>query len=324
MVGSRLIALARAWFDETTVERVFEPLIADWQRECASLSGRRALVCRLQGGAAFVVTFLITFSREVRCPLPPGLAAATWLAVDTFASVGALVLVYVWQLSNSNLRGSVIWLLPSHFAIAIPIAVVPAAVLLLNLPGWQPRNVRHALLRIVTLNVLIMVVLTGWVSPHANQKYRESVVTSRAQATGAIARPVLRGVHELTLPELVASNPPLDRMVDGGYSRSLELHNRLSVILMPVCMLAVGIAASRGRRATTLRCLVWWVVCASVWFLAASVASSRIGAAGIAEPLLAWMPTATMLVLAVIAQWISSREPGDWTLPRWGSSISAA
>lgn len=58
----------------------------------------------------------------------------------------------------------------------------------------------------------------------------------------------------------------------------------------------------------------------SVWFLAASVASARIAAAGVEEPLLAWTPTATMLILAAVAKWISTRAPGEWTLPRWGST----
>ena len=33
MTGERLLRLARGWFVEDIVSRVFEPLVADWQRE---------------------------------------------------------------------------------------------------------------------------------------------------------------------------------------------------------------------------------------------------------------------------------------------------
>lgn len=31
--GTRLLTLARVWFDERTVALVFEPFVADWQAE---------------------------------------------------------------------------------------------------------------------------------------------------------------------------------------------------------------------------------------------------------------------------------------------------
>jgi hypothetical protein len=322
VVGGRLLALARAWFDETTVERVFEPLIADWQRECASIAGPRALLCRLQGYLAFLSTFLLTFGRDFWRPLPVGLGGAAWLCIDAFAAVGALLLVYIWHASGGPM-GMVGFLLPSQLTLALPIAVAPACIVLLN-SRWQPFEARRAMLRVVTITVLAMVVLTGWIAPNANQRFRESVVAVQSHSEGSVKSPVRRGMRELTLPELWASTAPREPLVHGDYGRSLELHNRLSVMLMPFCMMAVGIAASRGRRAIAVRCVAWWLVCGGVWLFAASVASARIAAGGAEEPLLAWAPTAIMLILAAVAHWISTRAPGEWTLPRWGSSISAA
>ena len=40
-ITNRALAFASRWFDEATVRRTFEPLIADWQREWHDASGAR-------------------------------------------------------------------------------------------------------------------------------------------------------------------------------------------------------------------------------------------------------------------------------------------
>lgn len=54
--GSRLLAFARLWFDESTIVRVFEPLVADWQRDCGEARPIfRWMLRYLAGAAAFLV-----------------------------------------------------------------------------------------------------------------------------------------------------------------------------------------------------------------------------------------------------------------------------
>ncbi len=44
MRGEGVLRFARAWFDEGTVTRVFEPLVADWQREWIDTSGAKRIM----------------------------------------------------------------------------------------------------------------------------------------------------------------------------------------------------------------------------------------------------------------------------------------
>ncbi len=68
-LASRALAFASRWFDPATVSSVFEPLIADWQRELARRVGHRALV---------------RFSRAAagRSQSPLAICLATWRQCD--------------------------------------------------------------------------------------------------------------------------------------------------------------------------------------------------------------------------------------------------
>ena len=83
VVGDRLLALARAWFDE---RRSFA-----CSNRCRRLATRvlrrsrtaRACVCRLHGTWQPLPRHSSSRSAAIsRRPLPPGLAGATWLAVE--------------------------------------------------------------------------------------------------------------------------------------------------------------------------------------------------------------------------------------------------
>jgi hypothetical protein len=51
-ITTRALAFASRWFDEATVRRTFEPLIADWQREWQDASPSRRARVSLRGLAA--------------------------------------------------------------------------------------------------------------------------------------------------------------------------------------------------------------------------------------------------------------------------------
>jgi len=74
--GTGLLAFARAWLPPAVVTNVFEPLVADWQREVSGARSRRAqLRLRLQWSAAFLSALLLSGLREIAV-LPPVRVAA--------------------------------------------------------------------------------------------------------------------------------------------------------------------------------------------------------------------------------------------------------
>lgn len=76
MPGTRLLQFARRWFPPSTVSNVFEPLVADWQREVSGVRSRRAqLRLRLQWSAAFLSALLLSGLRQIAV-LPPVRVAA--------------------------------------------------------------------------------------------------------------------------------------------------------------------------------------------------------------------------------------------------------
>jgi hypothetical protein len=309
MTGASLLSLARAWFDEGTVSRVFEPLVADWQRECAGLSGTRRAICRARGSAAFATTFILAFARDLRRPLPAGLGGAAWLCIEAFAGLGTIVLAYTWRLSYPDLNGTFHWMFLSMLTMAMPLALVPASIVLINRSRWQPHDVRRALVRTTAISVVAMIALAGWVTPSANQRWRESVATSTVVEGQRPASLLPRGVRELTQPELFADRPPADLMGDDR-NRSFEFHHRMATFLMPVCALAVGIAASKTASVLAFRSTAWWVLCALVWSVSAALARNGFGSTADGESLMAWIPSVTLLTIATLAQWLA--PPCRW------------
>ena len=63
---SRALAFASRWFDAATVQRTFEPLIADWQREWQDARRSRRARVSMRGLAAFI--FAVIVSRSGDCP----------------------------------------------------------------------------------------------------------------------------------------------------------------------------------------------------------------------------------------------------------------
>ena len=57
--GSRWLAFASRWFDERTVASVFEPLIADYQREWRDEGSSRRVLISIRAMVAFAVAVRI-------------------------------------------------------------------------------------------------------------------------------------------------------------------------------------------------------------------------------------------------------------------------
>src|SRR6187455_2033701 len=69
-ITSRALAFASRWFDERTVVRVFEPLIADWQREWQDSAQPQRAWVSTRGLLAFACAAMISLPHVVATPTP--------------------------------------------------------------------------------------------------------------------------------------------------------------------------------------------------------------------------------------------------------------
>ena len=84
MPGTRLLALVSRWFEPAIVAGVFEPLVADWQREWQAAPRAARVMVRARGTIAFILTALRLAPHLALAPLPaplPGLLMVSVLAV---------------------------------------------------------------------------------------------------------------------------------------------------------------------------------------------------------------------------------------------------
>jgi hypothetical protein len=161
MRGRRFLVLAQHWFDEHTVTHVFEPLLADWQRECAEHRGPARLFCRLRGSLAFLATFALVLSTSLRRPAPTGLARSAWTAVSAFTAVGTALLMVPWLFEGPLVEPSLPLLIPSALALALPLAILPASVMVLTNTRWHDAERRRTVVRMSAASLILMVGVAG-------------------------------------------------------------------------------------------------------------------------------------------------------------------
>ena len=72
---SRALAFATLWFDAATVDSVFAPLVADWQREWQDAHPAYRALVSVRGLVAFAISVVISSPRILRTPVP---SATRW------------------------------------------------------------------------------------------------------------------------------------------------------------------------------------------------------------------------------------------------------
>jgi hypothetical protein len=235
--GLRFLAFAARWFDAATVSRVFEPLIADWQREWTEAAPSQRTWIRVRGTFAFATAVLLTAPRAVAmAPMPASTTRRALARMIIFTSAASLVMtiIPVTQLQEmpfGQLARVILFLLPSIAVTMFPFAMPWVA------DALRRRHVPTSAERLATLRTAIACVafvflLIGWGMPIANQAYRETVAPEWA-------RPPARGTRELSIWELIF-NPPL-RMQDGRNPNEIrrEINSRLVITLLPAVLLWV-------------------------------------------------------------------------------------
>ena len=237
----RLLAFASRWFDSATAATVFEPMLADWQREWrdAPPSRRRLIVVR--GYAAFAMTALASAPRAVLfTPTPPAIARRVVSRIIIVTSVLSAVAMWPYlrdltALAPAQAVTMLLWVLPSCVLFALPFAMVSVA------DGIRrhtlPNHVERATaLRVGLATCIFMLAIGAWIVPAANQQFRVAMTVAM---TAGQHQPPRRGVRELSTFELLATpqHATATEASVPAVARWRELNNRISLTLLPALLL---------------------------------------------------------------------------------------
>lgn len=257
----RCLSWARRWFDSRIVSNVFEPLVADWQRELIDASRARRGWIQVRGAAAFIATAIAIAPRQIFfAPVPATVARRVLSRPIIFLSVMSLPLLTMYVLDMRYLpplqiASLVWWLLPSIVVAAFPfVAIVIADAIRRH--AAPTREERTQALRVAVAAALVMFAVHGWIVPAANQQFRIGMSEYRAARPLDPRQHPPRGIRELTTYELIfesanatASEPPLPRAT----MLNRELHTRFSFAVLPLVLvwlrwLTLGGATDRWRK----------------------------------------------------------------------------
>ena len=264
MAGSRALTFASRWFDAATVARVFEPLVADWQRQWLEAPASRRALVTLYGFAAFVCAVIVSTPRIVRTPAPAGLTneIATRLARFTAIATALLMIPVIieltswWMKDASWVRGSLYLLaIPSAITMAFPFAMT-GAVDIIHRRGMLPHVGRAALIKLGAVAVLFTLAYSGWVVPLAGQAARTAM---NPEGMGA---PLLT-VQDLTTFQLAFDPDRATVFAQGTYNASRsasisnELNRRIVLTMLPLVLLWLRWTAFSLPRGGWIRPLPW-------------------------------------------------------------------
>ena len=245
--ASRALAFASRWFDEATVRRVFEPLVADWQREWQEASGAHRRSVRVRGFAAFVCAVLVSSPRILHERTPPPVSNRIVTRIARLAPVVAVLQTapFAWQADLSI--AALLFLVPSGLAVAFPFAMLGAVDAIRRDHALPPHVERTTVAKLAVIAVLFMLVFGGFVVPAANQAFRLDMYQRALRTQGSDAARTAwiqasryappRGVRELNSYQLLT-----DHGFDDGrtYLQAQvwrELSNRASFVVLPLLLL---------------------------------------------------------------------------------------
>ena len=231
-----LLQFVRRWFDERTVTNVFEPLLADHQREWLDAPPAARLWIAMRTAAVLLAAIARLAPRVlVLTPTPPSITRRIVARMILFVSVvsGLMVIPLLTELTEvgpGRLAWLLMWLLPSAVVLVLPFAMGFAVDGVRRHSHATPAE-RIAMLRAAIAAMVFTIVVGGWIVPAANQQFR---LTVKADPW----HPPARGARELTTPQLITT-PWLAR-AEGPANRvaiQRELHNRASLVVLPLVLM---------------------------------------------------------------------------------------
>lgn len=256
--GNRVLAWIAAMFGDDAAERVFHPLVADWQHEwhdaAAGLPRWRAW---LSGWCAVLVAALMT-GGTMAAPwrAAPAMRWSTKRTLTGFGTIGMLILIWPFLKYQDGSMRMALWLvalMPSSLPVALSFALLPAAMASAAVEPASARvRSRFFVVGITSAAIVYVALSVAWLGPWANQIWREAIAGASLD----------RGIHELTAPELWTANARRY----GQHALEVEWRTRLSLaIAWPAALARLGWRLGRHRRQVTLGAMAgWWIVAASL------------------------------------------------------------
>jgi len=338
--GTHLLRIARTWFDEDTVTDVFEPLVADWQREWAdarNVSPARRGSILLTGLAAFLRTLVICGGRDLMT-LPDSTTTARLSVPLLWAIVAGIVLwVGPWlyfanRFSPIPVAPVVVGLMsveraPVIWALSVLVGVAWLGRTSLARPG-------RAAIQLALIGVLGSFVWAGWLGPLANRELAPHAAEAHERGlddAAAAGRFTLEHTVRLTQPH--SREERVERRLTGmlrhprwlplqslrgvpdapappNYATLMayEWHRRLQwpvltcVLAWLGWVLAVRMTPSRGRIA------LWWTIASLL-----TIALDRLPTDLRLTVLGVWVPVLVFAAAAALLRFTVSSRPIDGT-----------
>jgi hypothetical protein len=241
--GALFRALASRLFDSLTMERLIDPVIADLQCEHADAMRRghmwRARWIRVAGCIAFwKVAGLAAVAENKHGARAIGVALSTAILLTALA----ICVVILNSPATIDSGGTMVWLVlylvPQALTISLPVCLGLALFIWIRGEDAHASS-RRTVLWLMRVALLLAVANVGWITPAANNAYR-NVIAGRA---------ALRGANELTLIELghrVYEASP--REVGDPLPLAFWFNARLALVLAPVLLSVLALTGATARR----------------------------------------------------------------------------
>jgi hypothetical protein len=150
MTGNRWLTIARCWFADEMVERVF----------ARAESSTRLAFCFATSGA-------MVLPWQLKKQLPDRVTVGAWMTIEAFVVIGLAAQWYLFFDANpSGAR----YLLPALASTALPLALVPAAIVTSRVATAV--ELRTMMLRLTLLSMLLLAPTLTWWLPASNQSWR--------------------------------------------------------------------------------------------------------------------------------------------------------
>lgn len=303
--GVRAFAFASRWFDPATASRVFEPLVADWQREWQSARPSHRPWIRMRGVAAFAIASFVSSPAILKTAPPASVVARIVGRVVSFVVVVAIVLAIPFMIQYRSLWPAVpqilLTVLPSGIVLAFPFSMLLAVDVIRRARELAPHAARATALKLAVAAVMVIALGHGFVLPAANQQ-------SRLLTTPRGVTPPIPGLRERSTLELLTEEPAAPYMRAGAIR---ELNHRAVLALMPaifVWLRWIAHDVRRRRRFWPLPLAAMLIFVILGFFVSYWLGLLTETAWDLKPGTGYWLPIVIATLIGVTTQWITSRR----------------